>query len=94
MDNDRTWQISPSPMTRLSVAFDETLLGGVATIQGDAYRPTVQGWHGTLYAPRERETYEKVPFQAIPYCLWANRTAGEMRVWLRCTCRRHQRKRW
>jgi DUF1680 family protein len=29
--------------------------------------------------------YEQTPFtfKAIPYCFWANRQPGEMRVWVR-----------
>lgn len=58
------------------------LLGGVTVIHGKGYAIDETGWHDELYreeAPTERE----VEITAVPYCVWDNRTPGEMRVWLR-----------
>jgi DUF1680 family protein len=67
----------------LSAAFDSDLPGGVAVITGQALRPVSQGWEGVLYRPAIPEKTEPFAFKAIPYCLWANREPGEMRVWIR-----------
>jgi DUF1680 family protein len=52
---------------------------------------TVSGWRdrewppegGSLYRPLGQPDREGVRLRLIPYFLWANRTPGEMRVWLR-----------
>jgi len=58
------------------------LLGGVTILHGDG---VVRSWSGdgNLYAPNTGETL-KGDFELIfiPYQVWANRTPGEMRVWL------------
>ena len=61
---------------------DSPQLGGMVTISAPITRTAPQDWAGPLYrsvAP-QRCTAR---ITAIPYCLWANRTKGEMRVWLR-----------
>lgn len=67
----------------LAVVFDEELLGGVAVITGEALRRDVRGWDEALYRPVRPIRMQRFPFKAIPYCLWANREPGEMRVWIR-----------
>ena len=52
---------------------------------------TVVGWRdrdrspqgGSLYRPLGKPERERVRLRLIPYFLWANRSPGEMRVWLR-----------
>jgi DUF1680 family protein len=68
---------------KLSAAFDSDLLGGVAAITGTALRAVSHGWEGVLYRPAAPVETEPFTFKAIPYCLWANREPGEMRVWIR-----------
>lgn len=68
-----------SPM---SAIFEPDLFGGVCVIHGTAYRPDTNGWEGVLYRPHQ-ETRIPFTFKAIPYCFWANRQPGEMRVWIR-----------
>lgn len=57
-------------------------LPGAVAVHATARRETEADWDGVLYrsaAPRS----EPVELVAVPYHLWANRGAGEMRVWLR-----------
>lgn len=67
----------------LSATLDGELLGGGVVITGQALRRDPQGWQGALYRPVGPKTMERFTFTAIPYCLWANREPGEMRVWIR-----------
>ncbi len=69
---------------QLTYALDGNLFGGVGTIKGDALRIEPTRWGSEPY---QRESFQEVaqtPFtmKAIPYCFWANRQPGEMRVWL------------
>ncbi|MBI5879346.1 MAG: glycoside hydrolase family 127 protein [Chloroflexi bacterium] len=56
------------------------LLGGVVILHGTAARLCDAG--GALYRP-DPPAVESAPIVAIPYAVWDNRAAGEMRVWLR-----------
>ncbi len=69
----------------LATKFDPELFGGVSVITGTANRYVPRAWKGGLYQP-ETVTLVDSPsftFKAIPYCFWANRAPGEMRVWIR-----------
>lgn len=65
-----------------SAAFDPDLFGGIMVIAGQAFRRDPEPWQGSLYRPAE-SALNAFTFKAIPYCFWANRDPGEMRVWLR-----------
>lgn len=58
------------------------LLGGVVIIEADGLRATVEGGPGDLYGRRATRT-RAARLIAVPYYAWANRTPGEMQVWLR-----------
>jgi hypothetical protein len=60
---------------RLSTEHRSDLLGGVSVITGTA-AARERGADGATIETRE------IPFTAIPYCVWDNREAGEMAVWL------------
>jgi len=73
--------LSLPPDAALSARRQPRLLGGVVAISGtgrwlvaDAGRP--------LYRRTGPRTV-RGRFQAVPYCLWDNRSPGQMRVWLR-----------
>ncbi len=66
----------------LSAGIDPDLFGGVVVISGKALRRNVRDWQGILYR-QAGSRQEEFLFKAIPYCFWANREPGEMRVWLR-----------
>jgi DUF1680 family protein len=67
---------------KLSAKFDAGLLGGAARISGRARRIDRSGWKNTLYRPARFET-KAARLEAVPYCVWNNRKAGEMLVWIR-----------
>jgi hypothetical protein len=69
----------------LNTEWDGNLFGGVCVITGQAARVEPANWSGGLYAPESTLQYQHSPVQikAIPYCFWANREPGEMRVWIR-----------
>jgi DUF1680 family protein len=71
--------------SRMSAAIDNNLFGGIGVITGDAVRVEPANWSGGLYQPISSISSVASPltFKAIPYYLWANREAGEMRVWMR-----------
>ncbi len=66
----------------LSAGVESDLFGGIVVITGKTVRRDVKDWQGSLYRP-VGSTQEEFLFKAIPYCFWANRKPGEMRVWLR-----------
>ena len=75
-------------MGQMGVPLNETitpknilgLLGDTTVLEGQAFVTTEQPWSGKLFA--NTSPARSVKFRAIPYCLWDNRGAGEMRVWL------------
>jgi DUF1680 family protein len=66
---------------QIGVRFDETLLGGAVVLEAQAMEAVSEDWDGRLYrtAPPAMEPKQ---MKAIPYHLWANRSAGAMLVWL------------
>ena len=69
----------------LAASHDPDLFGGVTVITGEAVRLAPERWPGGLYQPQATQTIvaSTFTFKAIPYCFWANRQPGEMRVWMR-----------
>lgn len=77
--------IALSHSARLTSEFDANLFGGVSVITGNAVRTEPQEWLGGLYQSQSvlKYTHSSIAIKAIPYCFWANRQPGEMRVWVR-----------
>jgi DUF1680 family protein len=77
---------TPALPLRLALPRDETitahfepdLLGGVATLAGiaQASEPAESLYRSEPWPVR------RVPFKAVPYCVWDHRAPGEMVVWL------------
>jgi DUF1680 family protein len=67
---------------KLAAKFDTELLGGTTAISGRARRIDRSGWKNALYRPARSRT-KAARFKAVPYCVWNNRKAGEMLVWIR-----------
>ncbi|MBA3868842.1 MAG: glycoside hydrolase family 127 protein [Anaerolineae bacterium] len=69
---------------RMITTFEPDLFDGVSVINVEAQRSTTD-WKGGLYQPESAQHLTRVPtaIKAIPYCFWANREPGEMRVWIR-----------
>jgi hypothetical protein len=74
--------VSLKAAAKLDYEMDDGLLGEVVVIKGDAVRDNLDSWENELYRPYIRnETTSSV--KAVPYCLWGNRSPGEMLVWIR-----------
>jgi uncharacterized protein len=69
--------------SQLTTIMDSDLLGGVVAIRGSAKR--VQLSDSDMLYQMEPLVTEEIDIQAVPFCFWANRGAGEMRVWIRET---------
>ena len=67
---------------RLTAHFDKSLFGGTVVIEGTALALSVAGWDHRLYRPARDTGTRRAKLRAIPYCLWDNREAGAMTVWL------------
>jgi uncharacterized protein len=67
----------------VSAGFDPDCLGGVVKLRADALAASVTGWTGQLYRTRYTPTLRQHPLVAVPYAVWDNRAAGQMRVWIR-----------
>jgi len=66
----------------LEAEYRPDLLGGVEVIQGKGLMADDAGWEGALYSIEP--AHEKIcAIAAVPYCVWDNRKAGQMLVWLR-----------
>jgi DUF1680 family protein len=54
-------------------------------VSGEAVRIEPANWSESLYQPQTGIEYTHSPLalKAVPYCFWANRQPGEMRVWIR-----------
>ncbi|MGY4690735.1 glycoside hydrolase family 127 protein [Salibacterium sp. K-3] len=80
-DNGKELQeVLISDQSPCDVTFEKDELDGVTVITGEAYREKLHG--DELYTTRQPEK-EAITFKAVPYFSWANRTPGEMKVWLR-----------
>lgn len=67
---------------KLRAKFEAGLLGGVAALVGRGVRRDGSRWAERLYQDGRSKT-KSVPIKAVPYCVWDNRKAGEMLVWVR-----------
>lgn len=73
-----------TPETELKPVFRPELLGGVVVLEGRAALADLASWSGTLYrtAGEETPSRRQAPLVAVPYYAWANRTPGDMLVWI------------
>jgi len=58
-------------------------LNDVCVIETDAFREKYEDWNDELYKSDVKVSYEKTRIRFVPYFAWANRTPGEMEVWVR-----------
>lgn len=76
--------IEPARVSDFAVEHRSDLLGGVTVLRGPAQVISEEGWDShTLYRRNRPSRTTDAEIVAIPYATWDNRTAGEMRVWLR-----------
>jgi DUF1680 family protein len=62
--------------------YEKQMFGGTTTIRGEAAHVMDSQWEKQLYG-FGNPTMDPIPFKAVPYCVWGNRDATEMAVWLR-----------
>ena len=65
------------------IAWKPEKLGGIVELTSDCIRETDNGWTDDLYSSFNSITVTPAKLTWIPYYAWANRTPGEMRVWIR-----------
>ena len=65
---------------KLRAMFEPDLLGGVMVIKGMGVAAEDRDWTNKLYQPVP--TTSETEITAVPYCVWNNRTKGEMVVWI------------
>ena len=66
----------------LAARYDRRLLGGATVLEGKALHRPAGNWNGTLYREFQKVPPQPLNLRLVPYCLWANRGAGEMTVWI------------
>ncbi|MCJ7471849.1 MAG: glycoside hydrolase family 127 protein [Actinobacteria bacterium] len=68
--------------SELKAEFDDNLLGGLTVINAEAQRYNSSWEKDELYKAEVESQYRPVTVRFIPYYSWANRTTGEMMVWI------------
>ncbi|HIZ56776.1 MAG TPA: glycoside hydrolase family 127 protein, partial [Firmicutes bacterium] len=63
--------------------YEPDLLDGVVSITSNGRRMKTGGWENALYAFDTPDQYEDISLKWVPYYAWANRSLGEMTVWVR-----------
>lgn len=84
VDNLDRIALDPTQVAGFALEHRSDLLGGVTVLQGTGQLIDDAGWHEqVLYRYNQSATTQSVNVTAVPYCVWDNREAGEMRVWFR-----------
>ncbi len=75
------WKMALPGNSQFSTEHKADLLGGVTVVTAEALAASDEGWEMKLYST---EPPKMVPAKltAVPYCVWANRGKGAMRVWI------------
>lgn len=84
-DNGKNLHLISLPkLAKYEYEFDPKLLGGVGKIKVMAKKLVIDNsWDGLLYrSDRKHATYKECEITFIPYYSWANRSVGEMRVFI------------
>ena len=71
------------PDPSAETCWEPDTLGGVVTVRTAGLRETEDWPEDRLYDYREAPEARPTELKWIPYYAWANRSAGEMRVWIR-----------
>jgi DUF1680 family protein len=75
--------VDAAAIPHFAVEHRPDLLGGVNVIRGQGLAIAEEAWGETLYRSGAAPAQTPLDIVAVPYCVWDNREAGEMRVWLR-----------
>lgn len=72
-----------SEKSKFTHKYEKDLLGGVVTIEGNGKMLCDDSQKDKLYKSNANIRFENKKLKFIPYYSWANRTPGEMLVWVR-----------
>ncbi|MEZ4617316.1 MAG: glycoside hydrolase family 127 protein, partial [Caldilineaceae bacterium] len=76
--------LDPTAVDEFTVVHKPDLLGGVTVIQAPGQLVSDDGWNDKLlYRYDQPSQTDVAAVTAVPYAVWDNRDAGEMRVWFR-----------
>jgi uncharacterized protein len=75
--------LDPAVVEQFTIEHRPDLLGGVTVLYGTGALIQETGWEDALYRRNQPSATRPIDLLAIPYCVWDNRTPGEMRVWFR-----------
>ena len=67
--------------SKFEIGTANDLLDGAIAINSQAYK-IAKSDKTSLYRKAKADNFETIQIRAIPYFLWANRSHGEMRVWI------------
>jgi len=76
------FQITLPPTAEVKPKRRSDLLGNVVVLEAMGESPDASDWDGALYRPARGSGAQPRKITAVPYYAWANRTPGEMAVWL------------
>lgn len=85
-DNSRNLhnlRLGDAAASDFQTAWKPDKLGGIVELKSPGLRETDDGWGETPYSGVKAIETQPVTLTWIPYYSWANRTPGEMRVWVR-----------
>lgn len=58
-------------------------LGDIIILETKGYKEVIkEEWKDSLYRKEDKKEYTEVPLKFVPYHTWANRSLGEMKVWI------------
>lgn len=83
-NGDQLHRVSLGGTPAFTCKYEPDLLDGVVSLQCKGRQLCDNAWDdGALYKPCTAPAYEEKSLKWIPYYAWANRTPGEMMVWVR-----------
>ena len=63
-------------------SFENSLLGGIVSLNGKGIYICDNDWNDKLYAPIGNDDEKEIALRLIPYYAWNNRGISEMTVWI------------
>lgn len=82
-DNGENLHLLTLTDTPVAEAVSDDELGDYVQLKGKGKKQVIKdSWENSLYKVREDATYEEKEITFIPYHMWANRSVGEMMVWV------------
>ncbi|HWT26409.1 MAG TPA: beta-L-arabinofuranosidase domain-containing protein, partial [Mobilitalea sp.] len=83
-NGDQLHQIYVDANAKFTTEYDSSLLGGIVKLTCNGYTVSEDGWNeDALYQAEQELIFKEKSLTWVPYYAWANRTPGEMLVWVR-----------